>query len=398
MSDTGGGHRAACEAIQDALHLRYADRVAVDMVDVFRDYSPFPYKYMPEAYPLIIKYGKTSWGVSYELSNTRRRARIMADGMYVVMERGLKKMYAEHPADVVVCAHSLLTRPSRMALHARGSEHAPFVAVVTDLVSTHMFWYDRRSDLTLVPTQPAYERGLAARIPPGKMHVTGLPVHPKFTEGLADKAVARRELGWDADRTAVLIVGGGDGMGPLYKTARAIDALDARTQIAVVAGRNKALKEQVDATNWRQMVHSYGFVNNMPLLMAAADVLVTKAGPATICEACIAGLPVIMYDAIPGQETGNVEWVVSNRAGVFAPSPRETADVLASWLAEGPDGLARRAENARALARPNAVWDIADHIWQQSGRGPLRTIPRRKLKWTISKYRRYIRQPRHLVG
>jgi 1,2-diacylglycerol 3-beta-galactosyltransferase len=390
MSDTGGGHRAAAEAIIEALHTRHPGQVQAEMVDVFRDHSPFPYKYMPEVYPWIIKHGKSSWGVSYELSNTRARARLMSDGLYVAMERGLRQMYAQHPADVVVCVHSLLTRPSLTALNRTGAQRPPFVTVVTDLVSTHMFWYDRRADLTLVPTDAAFQRGLEARLLPHHMQVTGLPVHPNFAARLTDKASARVQLGWHPDLPAVLVVGGGDGMGPMYKTARAIDKQGLNCQLVIIAGRNAALKEKLESESWNQPVHVYGYVTNMPLLMAAADVLLTKAGPATICEACIAGLPMILYDAIPGQETGNVEHVVRNHAGVYAPSPQKSAEMLRAWLTDGGEAeLRQRAENARAIARPDAVWDIADEIWEQAGRGKVSTQRRR---FAITKYTRYVRQ------
>jgi 1,2-diacylglycerol 3-beta-galactosyltransferase len=362
MSDTGGGHRAAAEAIRDALRLQHGDDAHVNIVDVFRYYSPAPLKYAPEFYPWWVNRSKTSWGLGYNLSNTRQRAKLLSNGMYVTIESGLKRMFREYPADVVVCVHSLLTRPSMQAL-LRLNDRPPFITVVTDLVSTHMFWYDRRAERCLVPTQPAYDRGLESGMSPEQMRIAGLPVHPRFAETLTDKATARKALGWDPHLPAILLVGGGDGMGPLYKTARTINSKHLDCQLAIIAGRNDELKSRLEASKWNQRTHIYGFVNDMPRLMAAADVLVTKAGPATISEACIAGLPMILYDAIPGQETGNVDYVVGNAAGEFAPTSYLVAETVASWLAEGPDGLKRRSQNARRLAMPNAVWDISDEIW-----------------------------------
>lgn len=375
MSDTGGGHRAAAEAIRDAMQTRYEGEVQVEMIDVFRGYSPFPFKYMPEVYPWVINHGKSGWGVGYKWSNTRRRAKVLSRGMYVTMERNLRQMFREHPADVVVSVHSILTVPSMQAL-MRHETRPPFVVVVTDLVSTHMFWYDKQADLTLVPTEPAYERGLEAGLRPDQMRVTGLPVHPNFSERLTDKASARAALGWDPARPAVLLVGGGDGMGPLLKTAKAINQRRLPIQLTIIAGRNKQLKQQCDEMVWNQPTRTYGFVTEMPRFMAASDVLVTKAGPATISEACLAGLPMILYDAIPGQETGNVQYVVDNDAGVFTPSPRGVADALAQWVAGGTRELQRLSDNAASLARANAVWDIADAIWDVAQQGPIPTMRR----------------------
>jgi len=123
----------------------------------------------------------------------------------------------------------------------------------------------------------------------------------------------------------------------------------------------------------------------MPRFMSAADVLVSKAGPSTICEACIAGLPMILYDAIPGQETGNVDYVVANEAGVFAPSPREVADAAQMWLAEGEKGLQRRSQNAHRLGRPNAVWEIAEEVWEYAHQPPVPTNRRNLLRDVASR-------------
>lgn len=380
MSDTGGGHRAAAEAIRDALHIRYGQESAsVKLVDVFREYSPVPLKFAPEFYPWWVNRSKTSWGVGYNMSNTRRRAQLLSQTMYVTIEGGLKRMLRENPADVVVCVHSLLTRPALQAL-TRFTQRPPFVVVVTDLVSTHHLWYDKRCERCLVPTQPAYDRGLAAGLSPEQMRNTGLPVHPRFALGLKAKEEARRELGWDPDLPAVLVVGGGEGMGPIYRTARAINERSLRCQLIVVAGNNKALKDKLESKTWNQPTRIYGFRKDMPLLMAATDVLVTKAGPATISEACIAGVPMILYDAIPGQETGNIDYVVDNRAGVYAPTPAEVGAALTSWLHRGPDFLRQMSESARALGRPNAVFEIADEVWAYAHHPPIRAS--RRTLWT----------------
>lgn len=377
MSDTGGGHRAAAEAIRDAMAVRYGDTIHVEMVDVFRGYSPFPLKYMPEFYPWLINRSKSSWGMGYNLSNNRRQAKLISSGMYITIERGLKQMLREHPADVIVCVHSLFARPAMEAL-LRFDYRPPFMTVVTDLVSTHAFWYEPRAELCLVPTEPAYQRGLECGLKPEQLRITGLPVHHRFAEALTDKKSAREALGWHPDLPAVLIVGGGEGMGPLYKTARAINKRELNCQLAIIAGNNKSLKAKLEETDWNQQTHIYGFVKDMPRLMAAADILVTKAGPATISEACIAGLPMILYDAIPGQETGNVEYVTNNQAGVFAHGSRAVGEAVETWLSQGAASLKRRSENARRLGHPDAVWRIIDEIWQYAQHPPIQN-PRHKL-------------------
>lgn len=363
MSDTGGGHRAAAEAIREALTAHHAEAVNVTLVDVFRDYSPFPLNHAPELYPWWINRGKLTWRMGYRLSNRRSQARLISSSVTAAIRRGLRRLLIrDQQPDVIVCVHPLLSSPAMRVLNHQ-PDRPPFITVVTDLVSTHALWYDPGVDRVLVPTQPAYDRGIVLGILPERLRVTGLPVSPRFAAGLTSKQEARARLGWAPDLPALLVIGGGEGMGPLYRIARAVNSLQAHCQIAVVAGRNVALKTRLEAAEWNGPTHIYPFVTNMPELMAAADVLITKAGPATISEACMAGLPMILSDAIPGQEDGNVAYIMEHQAGVYARGARRVKAAVSEWLAQGPGFLKARAAAAHALASPEAVWQIADEVW-----------------------------------
>ena len=377
MSDTGGGHRAAAEAIRDGLYARYGkENIDAELIDVFR-LSRFPMNFAPEFYPWIIKRSKGSWGLGYNLSNTKRRAAVLSRTLYMMNARRFKRLAREKPVDVIVCVHSLLAHPMMRAWKTL-KERPPFVTVVTDLVSTHMFWYNKDAELTIVPTQAAYDVGIKSGLPAEKMKITGLPVNPGFMDGLVGKEKARNELGWEQGKITILMVAGGDGMGPLYETARAINDRNLDCQLAIVAGRNKILKEKLETADWNQPTHVYPFVTNMPQLMDAADIIVTKAGPATITEAAIAGLPMILMDAIPGQEDGNVTYVVENNAGAWAPKPEQVAEVLTQWLNESTVSLQERTKNAQRIARPDAVWDIVEEVMRWSQQDTIKN-PKRKL-------------------
>jgi 1,2-diacylglycerol 3-beta-galactosyltransferase len=105
-----------------------------------------------------------------------------------------------------------------------------------------------------------------------------------------------------------------------------------------------------------------GFVDNMAEWMAAADVVVTKAGPATISEALCAGLPLLITWFLPGQERGNVEWLVDAGAGRYVPGDTELVDEVAELA--GPDSptLAAMRASVRQLARPQATAEIGELI------------------------------------
>ena len=390
MSDTGNGHRSAANAIRTALDVRFPGEFTVELVDVFRRYTPFPFNCLPELYPRWIRWSPRTWAAGYRWTDTPRRARWVIAALAMLWRPGLRRMIAEHPADVYVSVHALFSRPVMQVLNHQPAIRPRLVTVITDLVTAHAFWYEKQGDRCLVPTQAAYDRARLHDLQPEQVQMTGMPIDPRFSDGLLEKRAARARLQLDACLPAVLLIGGGAGMGPVYHTALELNRRRLKHQLIIVAGRNDVLRRRLAAIQWNQPTLIYPFVNNMPELMSAADILVTKAGPATICEACIAGLPIILSSVVPGQEDGNVTFVVENGIGEYAPGPERAADTVARWLAEGPASLALRAARARRLGRPGAVWAIADEIHALAQLGPTPVYP--PLGRTV------IKTPPHIPG
>jgi 1,2-diacylglycerol 3-beta-galactosyltransferase len=189
----------------------------------------------------------------------------------------------------------------------------------------------------------------------------GLPVAQRFCQPGGDRVALRAELDWPGDRPVVLLMGGGEGMGPLFDTATAIAMPGGEFALAVICGRNRRLKEQLEAQDWPIPTRIYGFEKRIPQMMQAADLLVTKAGPGTITEAINAGLPMVIYSRLPGQEDGNVSYVVSQGVGTWAPGPERAADSVHKWLGD-PNGMQQAAAACRRIARPSAAMEIARMI------------------------------------
>ena len=150
-------------------------------------------------------------------------------------------------------------------------------------------------------------------------------------------------------------------MGPMGKMARGIDESGLDVGLVIVAGRNQRLKASLDAMHWENPTFVYGFTKEMPDFMRASDFLVTKAGPGTIAEGLNAGLPIILYSKLPGQEDGNVTFVVEEGAGVWAPTPQLVVRALTRWISR-PHEKAKIVEICRRIARPEAARLVARAI------------------------------------
>ena len=296
-----------------------------------------------------------AWGLGYHLSNGHTRARLITSSIWPYIRVSSRKLVRQHPADLIVSVHPLALAP---ILRALGKDRPPFITVVTDLVTTHALWYHHGVDLCLVPTEAARQRALILGMQPQKVKVVGLPVADRFCQPPGDRNALLARLNWPQDRQLILLVGGGDGLGPLEKAAHAISEACPSAALVIVTGRNQALKTRLEGYNWPIPTFVYGFVREMPDFMRAADFLVTKAGPGTISEALIAGLPMVIYSRLPGQEDGNVTYVVSEGAGVWAPRPEQIVLALQNWI-KNPEERARVVEACQRLARPQAARQVA---------------------------------------
>ena len=354
FSDTGGGHRSAAEAIIEAVHLEYKNDVTTEMVDVFKEYAPPPFNRVGAMYPYMVKAPRL-WRAGFYATDGRARARMITTTTWPLARRAVRALVRDHPADLIVTVHPFA---NTFALRALGKDRPPFINVVTDMVTTHALWYDKRADLILVPTKQAYDNAIRFNMPPEKVRVVGLPVADKYCKPLGRKSAMRKKLGWVSDKPIVLLVGGGEGMGPLAKTAREIDASGLDVGLVVVCGRNQRLKATLEAETWENPTFLYGFTHDMPDFMRASDFIVTKAGPGTIAEALNAELPIILYSKLPGQEDGNVTFVEEEGVGVWAPKPQEVVRALTRWIMR-PAERKQVIENCRRAARPEAARKIA---------------------------------------
>lgn len=361
FSDTGGGHRSAAEAIIEALHLEYGERVSTEMVDIFKQYAPRPINRAPEWYPTMVRIPEL-WGLTFRLSNGPRRTKFILTTLWPYVRSATKALISQHPGDIIISVHPFAITP---VLQAYKSERPPFVTVVTDLVTMHAFWFSPAVDLTVVPTEEARRAAVNFGLRPEKVQVVGLPVADRFCQPPEDRQRLRSQLGWPQDLPIVLVVGGGEGMGPLEQTARAIIASGMPLALVIVTGRNRKLKARLEAQVWPVPTFIYGFVREMPAFMQAADILVTKAGPGTITEALNASLPVILYSRLPGQEDGNVVFVTTNGAGVWAPRPEMVTNTIREWL-KYPKRHAQAVTACQRLANPQAARQIARILVQQA--------------------------------
>jgi 1,2-diacylglycerol 3-beta-galactosyltransferase len=372
IADTGGGHRAAAEAVERQMAMTSPGEFEITILDPFTSAKPRVIGGTAALYGPITRHARWLWGALYHSTNSRSAVALLESTVLRSVAGAVTDAIERIDPDCVVSFHPLLNHVGVRAVRGR-SRKVPVVTVITDLVDIHVAWACPEVDAVVVPSPGGLDHCRRAGIPASRCHDYGLAVDRRFTELPSDPegiATMRRRLGLHADAFVVLVCGGADGSGGLVKHARAIAAASLDVDVVVICGRNQRARSALTGlhTGSGRPVRVLGYVNNMPEWMRASDVVVSKAGPGTIAEALCCGLPLLLVWYLPGQERGNVEWVVDIGAGRYVPRDDQLVDAVAELAAPGSEALATMRAAVKAAARPDATRRIADLIAGMAGR------------------------------
>jgi 1,2-diacylglycerol 3-beta-galactosyltransferase len=370
MSNTGGGHKASAQALKAAFAERHGSEFQVDIVDLWMNYAPWPLNELPRSYRFLaddvphLYESIWDWG-----KKPVAMARVM-DLIAVWAGRRVQEVLDATNPDLIIAVHPLLQHVPLIVMDRKGIS-VPFVTVLTDLATFHPLWFNEKVTRCFVPSEQAYRQALQAGLSPAQLSQHGLPINPIFGREPRPKEELRRELGMKPGVSAALLTSGGEGMGPVGEIAEAVAAHMAAAsqghaapagQLVIICGRNQKLQARLEARSWPIPTLVRGFVTNMADWMGASDLIITKAGPGTIAEAMTRGLPILLDGYVPGQEAGNVSYVVDNQLGAYSEDPQEIGAIVSRWLGPERELLEGMASRAHQLSRPRAVYEIVDEI------------------------------------
>jgi 1,2-diacylglycerol 3-beta-galactosyltransferase len=358
FADTGGGHRAAARALEQAFK-ELDPEVDVVSADPVVGEGPRVVSRLASLYSPLIQRSRATWGAIYHAANTRPsfaaiRAVFGRSVRHVILD-----LVERHDPDLIVSVHPLLNHVSWQAIH-RGGRRRALMTVVTDLVEFHRGWCFPRADLVVVPTEAALQACLKRRVPADRIHLLGLPVDLHFRPPApGEKEALRRRFGLAEERFTILVSGGGEGSGRLLQQVRALSWEPREWQVIAVCGRNEKLRRRLNRLRFATPTLVLGFVDTMPDLLRTSDLAVGKAGPGAIGEALATGVPLIATSYLPGQETENVTFIEESGIGRYARRPDDLLETIRELLKDDRRLWREMVTNTVRLARPYASLDIA---------------------------------------
>jgi len=359
-ASAGAGHMRAADALRKVFET-HTDVSHVEHWDMLK-YTNRVFEHLyGKMYLDLVNKAPAMLGWFYDLSDTPYKN----DKLRVIFEklnstrfiRAVKK----YSPDLVVCTH--FTPAAILSwLGERGEISLAPAITVTDF-DCHAMWLVRNYARYFValPETKAYLTCMG--IDASKIEVTGIPIDPIF-EIPKDKQETRRSLGLAETTFTILVSAGGFGVGPVEKLLQELLRLTQPLQIVAIAGQSEELKAKLDiiatsATQEPVTLHPVGFTQKMDDYMAAADILVGKAGGLTSSEAMARGLPLCIVNPIPGQEERNSDHLLEAGAAIRCNNLEVLSWKLAQLIPDR-DRMRMLQEQALKFGRPFAARQIVD--------------------------------------
>jgi len=350
------GHHSATLAIEKAIRL-LDNHTEILNINIFHYTNPLSEKIVNRLYMGAIK--KFPWIWDYLYDNTK--AKKIIDYFKILVHKvnlpKLKILFEEFNPKVIICSQAY---PCGMVADYKKFYNTDFklIAVLTDYIP-HSYWIYETIDYYIVPSKEIAQQIIYKGVPAEKIKVLGIPIDPCFSQFLKKEEIIKK-LGLNHQLPKILIMGGGQGLGPIESIVESLQKIDIELEILVVTGINKKLYHRLERKikSFKHKVILFGFVNNIAELMTVSDLIITKPGGITTAEALSKELPMIIIKPIPGQEMSNTEYLMNKGAAIMVENLR-IIEKLVKELLLNKEKMDKMRKAIKEINKPTSSIDIA---------------------------------------
>jgi len=352
----GSGHLRASEAVQRALY-DGNDPIEVKVVDALEHARRWFHWVYVDPYWWMLHNAPWLWRLVFERRVSKGHHSTAPDWVFLYGCRKVLRQIRDYAPQLVIVTEVGAAEIAALGRRA-GWFNAPILAVQTDF-QTEPPWVQPEIDAYCVASEEARGQLIGWGILPNRVLLCGIPVDPAFSLPF-DRNELKQALGLDGRRPVVLVMGGGMGPAPLDDVVSSLELCNAPMQVLAVAGHDRTVRQRLESLRGRVAMdlHLFGWTDNIPELMAVADILITKPGGLTTAEALAAGLPMILTHPIPGPEDRHVRFLQQKEVALHAETLNDIPR-LASRLLASPHELGEFRRRAREWSRPDAAHAIA---------------------------------------
>lgn len=350
------GHHSASLAVEEALKKSGA-KVETLSINAFNYTNPILEKIINKTYMGLIKRTPEVWEYLYDNPKVLKNTHTLRKLIHKFNSLKLKSLLTDFRPDAVVCTQAF---PCGMVADYKKTYriNLPLLGILTDY-APHSYWIHDEVDVYIVACEDAKDKLIKNGISPEKINVSGLPIKPRFNRWQKREDIFAK-LNLDPSLPTILIMGGGQGIGPIKEAVISLAKIDRTVQILVVTGRNKRLLRWLHRkrSHLKNKTSVFGYVDNIDELMEISKVVITKPGGLTTAEALCKNLPMVIINPIPGQESNNARFLLNAGVAVKAKNKEELI-ILTEELLDNPAKLEQMKNAAKIHSKPNASAEVA---------------------------------------
>ena len=353
------GHRSATLAIEKAI-MAFEPQSEILNINAFNYTNPISEKVINRIYMEVIKYTPKLWDYLYDNPKVVKSLEKIKSNIHKSNSPKLKKLFDKFNPDLVVCTQAY---PCGMVADYKKTYNVdlPLVAVLTDYIP-HAYWVYDKVNYYITPCEDVSLRLEKKGVEKCKIKSLGIPFDHKFNQKLNSEEIYQK-LKLYPHKPVVLIMGGGQGLGPIKTIVKSLEKSKYDISELIVTGTNKKLYRSLKrkVRRYKKDIHIFGFVQNIHELMHISKVIISKPGGVTTAEALSMKLPMVIVKPIPGQEINNTNFLTYKGAAIKVDEPKEVYQVIDELLKD-KKRLGELKQAAGSIAKPNASMDIAKLI------------------------------------
>ncbi|WP_346929525.1 glycosyltransferase [Clostridium sp.] len=360
-ASTGGGHLKASKALESYILENELD-AKIKVVDTLEYVNPFINKIVTKGYIVLAKYLNLLYKNLYSLTDKSGILTCLVTKLILLFSKKLLPLIEEFAPDVIITSHPF---PTEMISILKGNKSikVPSICIMTDY-APHNTWIKPNVDEYCVACEDMIEGMIDRGVAPEKVHPYGIPVYSGFFhQDEEDKKILLDELGLSENKMTLLVMAGSFGVYNIEKIYKNISNIPMDFQIIILTGNNKRLynkiKEQIKFSN--KQTKLIKFTNEVHRYMNLADVLITKPGGLTVSEALAANLPLITFDAIPGQEEANAKFLLDHGMSISIGSGDNCIEAIEALLKD-KNKLKEIKENCMTFDKSNSTIELLELI------------------------------------
>lgn len=354
ISVSSGHHRASLALEQAIKQLQPSTQLL--NLNCFKYTNPLLEKIINRAYTEVIKNTPELWDYLYDNPKVLKNTQKLREFIHRFNSNKLKVLLDKFSPDVIACTQAF---PCGMVADYKKyfGFSIPLVGILTDH-APHSYWVYDNVDYYIVPSEPAKNKFIGEGIHPEKIKVWGIPIDPKF-EKVLDRQKILNRLPFNPERPIILIMGGGQGLGPIEEIVWALNNSMLDVQLIVATGTNKPLRQHLlkAQKQFKKKILVLDHVNNIDELMTISQLIITKPGGMTMAEALSKELPMLIVNPIPGQEEKNTQFLTREGIGIKVEDENNIVDILYNLLSNPS-----RLNQMRLAAKKHARSDCARRI------------------------------------